>query len=559
MESEPIFYDPHGKRRVRMSRFAAIVSSLAAVTSTVFALILCFTSPLLKDPLTRAHKNGGLLGTLADRGLGAKSSIVSKARKELEAEIARGKKKPKTPPAHVEKIVAGFYAPWEESGVHSLTAYKSHLTHLIPAWLGLGSDGKTVDFSNYDLDDNPKNVRVLEIAHESGLRIIPMISNSQGDTWDSDAVGILLSSAQNQTSMVFKLRDWVVSNKFQGINIDFEELHDADYVRLPDFIHRLRDVFRPLGLGVSVDIEADNDSVKAKELSDYADWVMLMAYDEHSEERPRGLDRASTDWCEKVVETALKQVPPDKLVMGIGNFAYDWGKKGTNAESLSFQEAMDTAKGYNDDPPSKVIHFDDESLNATFTYEDDDNVMHRVWMLDAASAYNSWLTAKEYDLRGAGVWALGEEDPGIWSFLGPSAFHKEMSVEPLKTVNFPYFVSNVGKGEILRVKDFPARGSRNLQTDADGLIVNEQYDSYPFPYVLEHSGYVKNELCLTFDDGPDPTYTAPILDALKDLKRGKSPCRLFPRRKECGGEFEASSNASMTRGMRLETIRSPTP
>ena len=145
MESKPIFYDPHGKRRVRMSRLAAAVSMIAAVLSTLFAVILCFTIPTLRDPAPKTHKNSGILGAINPKD-STPSIFNTKARKDLFSEIAKSKTKVKKPPTKVEKIVAGFYAPWEESGLHSLIAYKSHLTHLIPAWLTLGTDGKSIVF-----------------------------------------------------------------------------------------------------------------------------------------------------------------------------------------------------------------------------------------------------------------------------------------------------------------------------------------------------------------------------------------------------------------------------
>ncbi len=518
MDSEPIFYDPHGKRRVRMSRFAAIISSVVAVASTIFAIIMCFTVPLLRDPVPKAHKNGGLLANLPDEPPHKSLFLSSKVRKDLLAEIERTKGKTKSPPAHVEKIVAGFYAPWEESGIHSLNAYKQNLTHVIPAWLTLGPDGTSIDFSDFDLEENPKNERVLEIAHSVGLRIVPLISNSKGGVWDPKIVHKLLSSEANQKTLIKRLYDWVVKNNFQGINLDFEELEAEDYPKLPGFVKLVHAAFHPSKLGVSVDVEAGNETTKTKELADACDWIMLMAYDQHSEEDFAG-PIAGAEWCEQVLEATLRQIPAEKVVLGIGNYAYDWNtsSKDKLADSLSFQEAMDTAKGYNDAPPSKVIDFDPDSLNATFSYEDDNNDMHRVWMLDAVSAYNQWLSARTYDLRGAAVWALGQEDPGIWTFLGPKAFTKVMSPDALNVVKFPYFISNIGKGELLRVAEKPTDGKRVFKVDDDGVIIDEEYQQYAFPYVLQHSGYFEKSLCLTFDDGPDPTYTPKILDALKEL------------------------------------------
>ncbi len=519
MESKPVFYDPKGKRSGRMSRFAAILSSAIAVTSTLFILILCFTIPSLREPSPRVHRSDSTVANLNDRKSISVSLLNSKVRGDLIAEIIKSQKRIKKPPSKVDQIVAGFYAPWEESGIHSLNAYKTHLTHVIPAWLTLTSDGKSIDFSDFDLDQNPRNAEVLDIARTSGLRVFPLISNSKLGVWNAQAVHLLLGSVPSQMALADQIRDWLLKNGFQGINLDFESLQPDDYGKYPKFIELVRSRFSPKNLRVTVDIEDSSvASGRAKAIADASDWVLLMAYDEHSEDNLPG-PISSVDWSDKLLDDALKIIPANKLVLGLGNFGYDWNTKGGPAESVSFQEALEIAKGYRDSAPQDVIKFDSDSLNSTFDYEDDNGEKHKVWMLDAASAYNQWLSGRENEIRGAGVWALGLEDPGIWSFLGPGASTKPMSVDRLQVVKFPYFIANEGKGEILTVKDFPSEGRRSLKTEPEsGLIVDEKYLSYAFPYVLGHSGYVKKKLCLTFDDGPDPVYTPKILDTLKDLK-----------------------------------------
>ena len=60
---------------------------------------------------------------------------------------------------------------------------------------------------------------------------------------------------------------------------------------------------------------------------------------------------------------------------------------------------------------------------------------------------------------------------------------------------------------------------------ADGRIADATYERLPAPYVIERYGQPpRNQLVLTFDDGPDPDYTADILDI---LKRTETPGAFF--------------------------------
>jgi hypothetical protein len=267
-------------------------------------------------------------------------------------------------------------------------------------------------------------------------------------------------------------------------------------------------------------LEAPHDDVPLKELAAPCDFIVLMAYDEHSEESSPG-PIASIDWVTDQTEQALRSIPANKLVLGVGSYAYDWIEGSQSASSLTFQEAMTTAEGYREpeDSPDDVINIDPTSLNAHFAYDDERNVRHQVWMLDAVGAYNAWSVGRRLSLRGAALWALGSEDPGVWQFLDPNHLDQPIGSHDLDQIALPYDVDYQGKGEILSVSSTPKLGQRAIDVDASSdLITDETYHRFPAPYILDRRGYLPKALNITFDDGPDPTFTPEILKALRDLK-----------------------------------------
>ena len=73
-----------------------------------------------------------------------------------------------------------------------------------------------------------------------------------------------------------------------------------------------------------------------------------------------------------------------------------------------------------------------------------------------------------------------------------------------------------GNGEILHIEARPTDGERDLTIDKQtGLIDGETFKSLPEPYRVARYGSSKNQLAMTFDDGPDPQWTPKILDVLK--------------------------------------------
>ena len=100
--------------------------------------------------------------------------------------------------------------------------------------------------------------------------------------------------------------------------------------------------------------------------------------------------------------------------MGIANYAYDWpsnaGKKAhEQARVESFQESIVTAT-----ESEAQVQFDSDSLNPNYSYSDEHDVVHRVWMLDGVTAYNELRAAERVGVQGTALWRLGSEDPSIW-------------------------------------------------------------------------------------------------------------------------------------------------
>src|SRR5207302_11359234 len=53
----------------------------------------------------------------------------------------------------------------------------------------------------------------------------------------------------------------------------------------------------------------------------------------------------------------------------------------------------------------QIIDYDDEALNPTFWYVDDQGMDHEVWFLDAVTAANQWMITQTYGVRGVAMWA----------------------------------------------------------------------------------------------------------------------------------------------------------
>jgi peptidoglycan-N-acetylglucosamine deacetylase len=517
-----VFYDASGRRRRWLIRLLAVLGGIAIVVSAVFVLSL-YILPALpsNNPVPETVRRvmaPGLPKWLA-REQRVRRYLLTRARHDLLKRIAADEhleaKKPLPPEGN--GIVAAFYATWQETGLHSLRANASHITHLMPVWLALTGDGTGIDFRDWDPALTPHNLDVLNIAHDHHIQLWPVLSNAQLRHFDEDRAHKLLISPAAQVKLAETLRDWLKDRKFQGVNVDFENLSDADNALVPAFLTRLHEMLGPAGLGVSCDIQATDETLDWKALERPCDFVVIEGYDEHAAVDSAG-PISSMAWYRTVLDRAVQIIPSQKLVMGLGNYAYDW-PEGKEAEPLTYLEALLRARDRRaGEPPDSVVDFDAIALNPTYNYVDDSGRGHEVWMLDGVTVGNQLKLAHAQGIRHYALWVLGSEDPSVWTVLGGATQDTLPDLEGLRTIAFPYDVEFLGEGEILSVAEHPKTGHRNLEMDAaTGICTDENYIDYPTSFVLRRTGFQPHQLAITFDDGPYSPWTSDILDTLKSL------------------------------------------
>jgi cellulose synthase/poly-beta-1,6-N-acetylglucosamine synthase-like glycosyltransferase/peptidoglycan/xylan/chitin deacetylase (PgdA/CDA1 family)/spore germination protein YaaH len=452
-------------------------------------------------------------------------------------------------------IVAGFYVNWEQSANVSLRNNVKSLTHLMPEWLHLkpaGTNYTNAASGGIPFVDARQKLDITEVTPRSrsnGVSIIPLINNytstkgaeeGAGD-WDSAAVHQIVSNPRARANVIQNLSDWLIREKMQGINIDFEEVPAADRGNLVQFMKELYAALNPKGLLVTQDVQLDVDGQNVPALAQWCDWIVPMFYDQHSGGDPPG-PIAGVDWTRKQLDKLLQSVPASKVVMGVGNQAYDWlvGDSKNGAESIDYQQAMTLAK---ETAPESVVRIDPTALNPMFTYTtspgDTDNgtkqEKHEVWMLDAVSVYNQLTIAKPRGIRGGALWFVGAEDPSLWSFFDKNKWHDNwlpiVRSGALDSISYggQGLVEFQGDGELLMPTTGPAIGMRTVHLESrSGLITGESYTNdpatnvpkYPEGWVVRRyggggEGNPAKQIVLTFDDGPDPDWTPRILDILK--------------------------------------------
>ncbi|WP_409296782.1 glycosyltransferase [Peribacillus sp. SCS-26] len=399
--------------------------------------------------------------------------------------------------------VYGFYVNWDKNSKASFKQNMNSITTVVPEWLQLTPD--------LTLKTNT-DIEIADRAKAADVKVLPLVNNYIDNKWDGDILHRLFTTPGAEEKFIERMLAYVTIMKFDGINIDFEEVHSKDKVQFTQFMNKVYRAFHQKGLIVTVDVPPDNPSFDYKSLSASSDRMFIMMYDHHySMSRPGPI--ASTQW---VKEKLMKlDIPSDKLVVSLGNYGYDWEENSKKpAAELAFRDIMQLGSR-----TDLKIHWHEQFGNPYFQYKKNGK-KHTVWFLDGASFYNQMKLAAGSGAAGIAVWRLGSEDPAIWKYINKP---KEIQ-DPTRALTLlagPEPVHYSGKGEIVELASPAQPGKRNIKLGPDGLIQTGSYKKLPKPYeVVRHGKPRGKEIVLSFDDGPDPAYTPKILDILdkNDIK-----------------------------------------
>lgn len=274
------------------------------------------------------------------------------------------------------------------------------------------------------------NRNFISDMHERGIRVTPFLSNH----WKRDK-GI--NALNNREELASQIASAIDEYDLDGVNVDIENVTVNEKEAYVDFVRLLRKKI-PSGKSVSVAvavnpygiIEGWQASYDYAALAKYSDYLMLMAYDEHYEGdvtnpgcNPGPV--AGFDFVEDSIKAALKEVPSDKLVLGIPFYGRLWKRGDTyGGYGISNHVVEDLVKEYR----GKIIYdYKEKSPRAVITISASDRKpvvfgkrleagTYDIWFENEASIKRKLELVEKYNLKGTGSWSLGQETADTWDY-----------------------------------------------------------------------------------------------------------------------------------------------
>ena len=202
-----------------------------------------------------------------------------------------------------------------------------------------------------------------------------------------------------------------------GINVDIEGL--AEPTDVYDFIEFVREICiacRRAGLYISVNNYVPynyNDHYDLEEQASFADYVIIMGYDEHTVGSQEAGSVASIGYVEYGIQEALKDVPAERLINGIPFYTIGWATEGGTvsgrtldmAEAKVFMKDHDMKKEWN------------STAGQNYAEKESGSKLYQIWLEDKKSISTKLDLMKENGLAGVAVWRLGLETNDVWDVI----------------------------------------------------------------------------------------------------------------------------------------------
>ncbi|WMM30875.1 glycoside hydrolase family 18 protein [Shouchella clausii] len=325
------------------------------------------------------------------------------------------------PPAAKQEIETNAYIEPTQDTISEalLTSAREaapYLTYLAPFSYRITAEGALLPVPLGSLPD---------IADENNTALMMVITNLQEGAFSGELGQTVLESPDIQNTLL----DAIITEanrvgRFSDVHFDFEFLPPAMREPYNAFLRKAVDRLHQEGLLVSTALAPKTSAAQTGqwyEAHDYrahgdiVDFVVLMTYEwGYSGGPPQAVSPIGP--VTEVVEYALTEMAPDKIMLGQNLYGYDWTLPfepgGEYARAISPQQAIALAREHN-----VAIEFDTDAQAPFFHYIDANGREHEVWFEDGRSIQAKFNLIKQHELRGISYWKLGLSFPQNWLLL----------------------------------------------------------------------------------------------------------------------------------------------
>ena len=297
------------------------------------------------------------------------------------------------------------YAEHSEDKINQIKDIKG-LDVIIPTWFSIrNGNGDMIDRGNQNY---------IKKYNDLGIDVWAYLDNS----FDPDITHQALSNEKTRKKIINKTLALCKKYGMKGINIDFEhtKIDDRDYIT--DFVREFRQAADEdfiITVDVTPQISADvtKEPYDRKALAEIADYMVVMAYDQHWGSSDKAGSVAQYKWVEGSINVLFRNIPNKKMILGVPLYTRIWKEDGGKVTSKTI--SMDEVARIIASKGLKPV-WDKESQQNYIEYQEN-GADYKIWIEDASSLEKKVSLVNKYNLAGVGSWRLGFETSNIWDVI----------------------------------------------------------------------------------------------------------------------------------------------
>lgn len=276
-----------------------------------------------------------------------------------------------------------------------------------PTWFALtDNDGNFSSFATQEY---------VNKAHDMGMEVWALIDNfTHKDVVDTYEV---LSYTSKRAYLIENLVNTTLQYGIDGINVDFEGVSQDAGEHFVQFIRELSVACRANGIVLSVDNYVPTgytDHYDRGEQGVFADYVIIMGYDEHYAGSSEAGSVASIGFVEEGISKTVDEVAPEKVINALPFYTRIWKSEGSELTSEAVN--MDIAEQFVANHSIELRW--DETACQNYGEIQEGDVFYQVWLEDGQSIEAKLNIMEKYNIGGVAAWQLGFEKDSIWDVIG---------------------------------------------------------------------------------------------------------------------------------------------
>ena len=304
-----------------------------------------------------------------------------------------------------EPIVLGWHQVTSEAANASwgsALAKAEGVNVISPTWFSVAdSEGELETFASKDY---------VNKLHNINIDVWPLVNDFNKDVDFKK----LLTSTASRAKLINNIIYFVEEYNLDGINIDFENVKSSYAGSYIQFLRELSIEMRSRNKVLSIDnyIPLDfNSFYNIKEQGILADYICVMAYDEHYSGSSETGSVSSLSWVKKSIENTAQNVPMNKIVVGLPFYTRIWRE---TKDGKIKTKALGMDGGLNLVGANKAKKEWNEESGQYYAEWKDGKDRMRIWLEEERSIAAKLELVDKDKVAGIAFWKLGLERKEAW-------------------------------------------------------------------------------------------------------------------------------------------------